>query len=140
MSSGLSHVTLMVRDLDRMRTILEAALDARLVHEGDGRARTREMFLTVGEPPADTWVAIIEGEGPAHRTYDHVAFRIEDEEFDERLARLRDLGLEVEASRERAPGEGRSIYFRDHDNHLIELHAGTLEERLAFYGERGETA
>ena len=136
MSSGLSHVTLMVRDLDRMRQILEAALDARLVHEGDGRSRSREMFLTVGE----TWVAIIEGEGPSSPTYDHVAFRIEADEFDERLARLRDLGLEVEASRPRQPGEGRSIYFRDHDNHLIELHAGTLEERLTAYGDRGETS
>jgi len=30
-------------------------------------------------------------------------------------------------------GEGRSIYFYDHDNHLFELHTGNLEERLARY-------
>ncbi len=33
-------------------------------------------------------------------------------------------------------GEGRSLYFHDHDNHLFELHTGTLEERLARYGAR----
>ena len=30
-------------------------------------------------------------------------------------------------------GEGRSLYFYDDDNHLFELHTGTLEERLQRY-------
>ncbi len=32
-------------------------------------------------------------------------------------------------------GEGHSLYFYDHDNHLFELHTGTLEERLARYAQ-----
>ncbi len=35
---------------------------------------------------------------------------------------------------DRVEGEGRSLYFHDHDNHLFEVHAGTLDERLARYG------
>ncbi|EIW18957.1 lactoylglutathione lyase-like lyase [Pelosinus fermentans DSM 17108] len=30
-------------------------------------------------------------------------------------------------------GEGRSLYFYDYDNHLFELHTGTLTERLKRY-------
>ena len=30
-------------------------------------------------------------------------------------------------------GEGRSLYFYDFDNHLFEIHTGTLSQRLAGY-------
>jgi catechol 2,3-dioxygenase-like lactoylglutathione lyase family enzyme len=58
-----------------------------------------------------------------------------DEEYEERLRRIRDLGLEVEEGRVRVTGEGRSIYFYDDDNHLFELHSGSLAERLARYAK-----
>ena len=57
------------------------------------------------------------------------------EEYDERLAAIRELGLEVREGRARVAGEGHSIYFHDHDNHLFELHSGTLEERLHRYAQ-----
>ena len=31
--------------------------------------------------------------------------------------------------------EGRSLYFYHFDNHLFELHTGTLDERLRSYTE-----
>ncbi len=37
--------------------------------------------------------------------------------------------------RSRVESEGRSIYFYDYDNHLFELHTGTLEERLERYSK-----
>ena len=33
------------------------------------------------------------------------------------------------------PHEGQSLYFYDCDNHLFELHSGTLDESLAAYKE-----
>ncbi|MFN7023171.1 MAG: hypothetical protein ACK4QP_01325 [Pseudorhizobium sp.] len=42
---------------------------------------------------------------------------------------------EGEQARARVPGEGHSIYFYDYDNHMFELHTGTLQERLARYAE-----
>ena len=51
----------------------------------------------------------------------------------EAFARIRKAGLDLEPPRARVEGEGRSIYFYDHDNHLFELHTGTLKERLGRY-------
>ena len=47
--------------------------------------------------------------------------------------RVRALGLEVINDRNRIDGEGKSLYFYDYDNHLFELHAGTLDQRLEAY-------
>jgi len=67
------------------------------------------------------------------RTYNHVAFKINDEEFDIYEAKVRALGVDLKPSRPRVEGEGRSLYFYDYDNHLFELHTGTLSERLSRY-------
>jgi fosfomycin resistance protein FosX len=53
-------------------------------------------------------------------------------DYDELLNRIRSPGLEVKQTGF-VDGEGRSIYFYDHDDHLFELHTGTLDERLNRY-------
>lgn len=53
--------------------------------------------------------------------------------YDNRLVRIKTLGLEVRTSRARVKGEGQSICFYDDDNHKFELHSGTLDERLETY-------
>ena len=64
------------------------------------------------------------------KTYNHVAFKIDEADFDDYLHRIKALGLEVKSGRQRVEGEARSMYFYDCDNHLFELHTGTLLERL----------
>jgi fosfomycin resistance protein FosX len=129
--SGLSHLTFIVRDLDRMEALLTSVLGARKVYDsGDMTfSLSKERFFVVG----GLWLAIMEGDPQPSRTYNHVAFKIEDTDYDELLNRIRSLGLEVRQSRPRIEGEGRSIYFYDHDDHLFELHTGTLDERLKRY-------
>ncbi|SHJ20304.1 VOC family protein [Lutispora thermophila] len=56
--------------------------------------------------------------------------------YDMYLERIQRLGLEIKEGRNRIDEEGRSIYFYDYDNHLFELHTGTLESRLLSYKER----
>ena len=56
-------------------------------------------------------------------------------EYEDRLQRIRALGLRVREGRSRIEGEGHSIYFYDYDNHMFELHSGTLEERLRRYDQ-----
>lgn len=131
MIEGLSHITFVVRDLDRMETILTTVLDARRTYDSGDRtfSLSRERFFDIG----GVWVATMEGEPRPGRSYDHVAFRMAPEAYDERLRRIHALGLEVREGRSRVEGEGRSIYFHDDDGHLFELHSGTLEERLRRY-------
>src|SRR5690606_27616292 len=126
-------ITFVVSDLDRMETLLTQVLDARKVYDsGDVTfSLSRERFFLVGSD--DLWIAIMEGGALPTRSYNHVAFRIDDREYDERLRRVRELGLEVREGRSRVEGEGRSIYFHDYDNHLFELHSGTLACRLKRY-------
>jgi catechol 2,3-dioxygenase-like lactoylglutathione lyase family enzyme len=71
----------------------------------------------------------------AERSYNHVAFKIPDAQFDEYVARVIRLGVEVKPGRGRVEGEGHSLYFYDYDNHLFELHTGTLEQRLGRYAQ-----
>jgi fosfomycin resistance protein FosX len=128
---GLSHVTFVVRDLDRMTRILTGIFGAREVYaSGDETfSIAREKFFQIG----DLWVAVMEGEPLPSRTYNHVAFKIEDAEFDAYEAKVKAMGLEIRPPRQRVPGEGRSLYFYDDDNHLFELHTGTLAKRLERY-------
>ncbi len=131
MIQGLSHMTFIVRDLDRMEALLTTVLDAQKVYDsGDETfSLSKERFFIAG----GLWVAAMEGEPLASRTYNHIAFKIEEADYDELLGRVRSLGLEVKEGRSRVEGEGRSIYFYDDDNHMFELHTGTLDERLERY-------
>lgn len=128
---GISHITFVVRDLERMATFLCQGLGAREMYDSAGRefSLSREKFFVLG----GVWVAAMEGEPPAERSYQHVAFAVEESELPLYQARLEALGVEIRPPRPRVEGEGRSLYFHDFDNHLFELHAGTLEERLARY-------
>ena len=134
MVEGLSHVTFIVSDLERMSRFLETVFEAREVYASgeDTFSLSREKFFLIG----DVWVAIMEGEPLSERTYNHVAFKIAETAFDEYVARVRRSGAVMKEPRPRVEGEGRSVYFYDFDNHLFELHTGTLADRLARYGVR----
>ena len=133
MSAGISHITFIVSDLDRMQAILENVLGARCIYDSGAEtfSLSEERFFLVG----DLWVAIMEGPPLCARTYNHVAFKIEEAAFDACRARIEKLGLDLRPPRPRVPGESRSLYFYGPDNHLFELHTGTLEERLARYAK-----
>ncbi|MFF2389569.1 FosX/FosE/FosI family fosfomycin resistance hydrolase [Agromyces sp. NPDC058104] len=134
-SSGLSHVTFIVRDLDRMERILTTVLGAVRVYDSgsDTFSLSEERFFLVGEGESATWVATMLGDGGLPRSYNHVAFQVERADLPGLRATVAELGLDVRPPRSRVEGEGDSIYFYDDDGHLFELHAGSLRERLAVY-------
>lgn len=131
MIEGISHVTFVVRDLERTAALLTTIFSAEEVYSsGDATySISREKFFLIG----GVWIAIMEGAALPEKTYNHVAFKIPDAEYDAFLGRIRSTGVEIREGRSRVDGEGRSIYFYDYDNHLFELHTGTLEQRLERY-------
>ena len=133
MVQGLSHMTFIVSDLDKMEGMLTTVLDAKKIYDsGDNTfSLSKERFFDI----AGIWVATMEGEPLPEKTYNHVAFKMGPDDYDDRLQRIKALGLEVREGRSRVEGEGHSIYFYDYDNHMFELHSGTLEERLKRYAE-----
>ncbi|EAD7011490.1 FosX/FosE/FosI family fosfomycin resistance thiol transferase [Listeria monocytogenes] len=133
MISGLSHITLIVNDLNKTTTFLKEIFNAEEIYSSGDKtfSLSKEKFFLI----AGLWICIMEGESLQERTYNHIAFQIQSEEVDEYIERIKALGVEMKPERPRVEGEGRSIYFYDFDNHLFELHAGTLEERLKRYHE-----
>jgi len=128
---GISHITFVVRDLNRMATLLCEGLGAREVYDSSSHnfSLSREKFFLLG----DAWLVAMGGKPPSERSYQHVAFAVDEPDLPMYQARLEALGVEIRPPRSRVEGEGLSLYFYDYDNHLFELHAGTLEQRLARY-------
>lgn len=133
MVQGLSQMTFMVSNLDKMEEMLTKVLDAKKIYDSGDKtySLSKERFFDIG----GIWVATMEGEPLLEKTYNHVAFKMAADDYDNRLQRIKALGLEVREGRSRVEGEGHSIYFYDYDNHMFELHSGTLKERLKRYAE-----
>lgn len=131
MIAALSHMTFAVKDLAKMGRFLENIFAAQQVYASDDQefSISPERFYLIGE----IWVAIMQTEDNIKRSYNHIAFKINDVDFDMYEQRLIDHKIEMLPPRPRVKGEGRSLYFYDFDNHLFELHTGTLNERLARY-------
>ncbi len=128
---GISHITFIVQDLNRSAALLESVLDAKEIYSSGEQfySLSREKFFMIG----GVWVALMEGPALVEQNYNHVAFKIPVSEYDRYKDRLIKAGVTFREGRPRIPGEGLSLYFYDYDNHLLELHTGTLEDRLENY-------
>jgi catechol 2,3-dioxygenase-like lactoylglutathione lyase family enzyme len=128
--SGISHITFIVKDLNKATTFFEEIFEAKEVYySGDKQfSISKEKFFLID----DLWIAVMEGE-EVEKSYNHIAFKIDESDYDMYLERIKKLGLEIKDGRKRVIGEGNSIYFYDYDNHLFELHTGTLKTRLLRY-------
>jgi fosfomycin resistance protein FosX len=133
MIEGISHITLIVQDLERTSALLSAVLGAKEVYDSGEVmfSLSKERFFLLG----NIWIAIMEGDSLSDRTYNHIAFKIPESDYENYRQRLEKANVSFREGRPRIPGEGLSLYFHDYDNHLFELHTGTLEERLQTYQE-----
>lgn len=131
MINGLSHITFIVKDINKTAELFIYLFDAKEIYDSgeNHHSSSREKFLLVN----NIWIAIMQGDSNLNKTYNHVAFAIPENEFDDYLSKINARGLEILKDRSRIDGEGKSIYFYDYDNHLFELHTGNLESRLKGY-------
>ena len=122
MITGLSHITLSVRDLALSFEFYSGALGLQ------PRLRWPQgAYLSAG----GLWLALTVDDttrrGPLPE-YTHLAFEVPDERFAAMAAKLRRLGV---VEWQPNTSEGDSLYFLDPDGHKLEVHASTLEKRLA---------
>ncbi len=119
MISGLNHITLAVSNLDDSLDFYMNVLDFK------GHARwDRGAYLSVGS----LRLCLSIDEPCPSRDYTHIAFDIDSSKFDAFLKKVKFLNI-VEWKPNSS--EGASVYLLDPDGHKLEVHVGSLKERLA---------
>lgn len=125
MIKGINHITFSVANLERSIAFYQETLGASLVAKGEKLA----YFDLAG-----TWLALnvetdVTRDGSS---YSHIA-SIAQEDIPAFMVRLQQAGVTIEAGRARNIAEADSIYFRDPDGHLLEVHCGDLQQRREYY-------
>lgn len=130
---SISHITLICKNLEKTSLFLKQIFNAEEIYfSGDKTfSISKEKFFKMG----DLWLAIMEGD-PVEKTYNHIAFQVDEMDLPFFEAQLKQLNLTVLPGRKREREEGLSLYFYDYDNHLFELHTGDLNTRLQFYNKK----
>lgn len=130
---GLNHFLFSVSDLENSIEFYQKVFDAKLLVKG----RNTGYFDLNG-----IWLALnVEKDIPRieiSQSYTHIAFSIEEAEFDEIYDRLKELNVNILSGRPRNKKDNKSIYFTDPDGHKFEFHTGTLQDRFDYY-KQGKT-
>lgn len=131
MIKGISHLTFIVKDIEKATLFFTKIFQAKVLYDSGERtfSLAKERFFEIG----GLWVAVMRGHPQREKTYEHVAFAVHGCDLAPYKRRIEALGLEMRPPRARIPGEGHSLYFYDYDNHLFELHTGELGQRLEAY-------
>jgi catechol 2,3-dioxygenase-like lactoylglutathione lyase family enzyme len=121
MITGISHVTLSVKQLERSYRFYVEVLGCK-----PAARWPKGAYLTAG----NLWVARhLDKEtraGPLPE-YTHVAFHVPARSFEAVTKRIRASGAKVFQEN---TSEGQSLYFLDPDGHKLEIHVGDLQSRL----------
>ena len=122
MISGVNHITLSVRNLEKSFDFYTTILGCQPIAKWKKGA-----YLLAGE----FWLCLSVDEltlSHPSQEYTHIAFSVPIQDFDKSKERL--IAAGVQQWKENS-SEGESIYILDPDNHKLELHVGNLWSRIA---------
>ncbi|WP_053027103.1 FosB1/FosB3 family fosfomycin resistance bacillithiol transferase [Staphylococcus haemolyticus] len=130
MIKGINHITYSVSNIAKSIEFYRDILGADILVKSETSA-----YFNFG----GIWLALNEEKNIPRSeikySYTHIAFTISDNDFEDWYIWLKENEVNILEGRDRDIRDKKSIYFTDLDGHKLELHTGSLEDRLNYYKE-----